>query len=285
MARLGLITAEFGASSLEGALDRIVAAGASSVQLDLVNAVGHSFPETLPQAEATRIRSALTARGVEAAALSGTYNMIHPDAAIRERGAADLDRLIGMAPALGVKVVTLCTGTRDTGSMWRVHPGNEEPSAWRDLQAQLERALATAERHGIVLGVEPEIANTVSSIEKARRLLDEMASPSLKIVMDGANIFQAGQLPRMRAVLDRAFDLLGHDIALAHAKDLDRDGDAGHLAAGRGKLDYPYYLELLHKSGFEGAIILHSLTQDEAADRIRFVRDRAPHGYVVERQA
>ena len=55
--------------------------------------------------------------------------------------------------------------------------------------------------------------------------------------MDGANIFHAGELPRMREILDEAFALLGEHIAFAHAKDLDRDGEAGHLAAGKGLLD------------------------------------------------
>jgi sugar phosphate isomerase/epimerase len=98
--------------------------------------------------------------------------------------------------------------------------------------------------------------------------------------MDGANIFQRGQLPNMRKVLDEAFDLLGSDIALAHAKDLDKDGEAGHLAAGRGRLDYQYYLELLRTSGFEGAIILHALQPAEARDRLAFVRSVAPAGYL-----
>jgi sugar phosphate isomerase/epimerase len=46
----------------------------------------------------------------------------------------------------------------------------------------------------------------------------------------------------MRDKLREAFDLLGNDIALAHAKDLDHDGEAYHLAAGEGLLDYPLYL-------------------------------------------
>jgi len=84
----------------------------------------------------------------------------------------------------------------------------------------------------------------------------------------------------MRPVLDEAFELLGSEIALAHAKDLDKDGEAGHLAAGRGRLDYPYYMELLKASGFDGAIILHGLKPAEAKDRLAFVRSVAPPGYV-----
>ena len=99
----------------------------------------------------------------------------------------------------------------------------------------------------------------MNTVRKARKLLDEIGSPNLKIIMDGANIFQKGELGRMREKLDEAFDLLGRDIVLAHAKDLDRDGEAGHVAAGLGKLDYPYYVQLLAAAGYDGAIILHAL--------------------------
>ena len=49
----------------------------------------------------------------------------------------------------------------------------------------------------------------------------------------------------MHDILGEAFDLLGPDIVLAHAKDLNRDGDAGDMAAGTGVLDYDFYLSQL----------------------------------------
>jgi sugar phosphate isomerase/epimerase len=206
--------------------------------------------------------------------------MIDPDLQARETGAAALKRVIALAPKLGTHLVTLCTGSRDRQSMWQRHEDNDTPEAWADLLTQVEQAVVAAEHHGVVLGVEPEIGNTINSVDKARRLLDEIQSARLKIVMDGANIFQRGQLPNMRQVLEKAFELLGSEIALAHAKDLERDGEAGHVAAGRGRLDYPYYLELMKKSGFDGAIILHALKPNEAKDRLAFVRKAAPAGYV-----
>jgi len=62
----------------------------------------------------------------------------------------------------------------------------------------------------------------------------------------------------MAEILDEAFALLGKDIALAHAKDLDHDGDAGHKAAGEGKLDYARYMALLRSCGFTGPLLLHA---------------------------
>jgi sugar phosphate isomerase/epimerase len=279
MAALGLLSPEFPAVSLDANLDAIAATGATSVQFDLVSALGHTFPTELPENAFEVITEGFYRRQLTLAALSGTYNMIDPDPQARLVGAEGLDRLIAWAPGVGANLVTLCTGSRDAQSMWRSHPDNDSPEAWTDLIVQMERALQVAEKYDVTLGVEPEIANTINSVQKARRLLDEMRSPRLKIVMDGANIFQHGQLPNMRKILDEAFDLLGSDIAMAHAKDLDKDGEAGHLAAGRGRLDYPYYLELLRASGFDGAIILHALQPAEAKDRLAFVRGVAPAGY------
>jgi sugar phosphate isomerase/epimerase len=280
MARLGLLSPEFPSLSLSANLDAIAETGAASVQFDLASAVGRTFPTELSQDTVQAIHTGFSERQLTLAALSGTYNMIAPDVQARAAGAEGLNRVIALAPKLGTNVVTLCTGSRDPDSMWRHHPDNDTPQAWADLLTQMEEALRAAEEYGVTLGVEPEIGNTINSVQKARRLLDEVRSPQLKIVMDGANIFQRGQLPNMRKVLDEAFELLGSDIALAHAKDLDRDGEAGHVAAGRGRLDYRYYLELLKTSGFEGSIILHALKPDEAKERLAFVRSAAPAGYV-----
>lgn len=280
MARFGFITAEFEGTTLVDVLDRIVSAGADAVQLDLVSAVGATFPAALSDEEATAVRQALAERSLVAAALTGCYNMIHPDPAVRAAGRSDLARLIPMAKAVGSPVISLCTGSRTAHDMWLAHPDNDAPEAWRDLVAELEVLLPIAEANGVVLGVETEIANTVNAPRKARQLMDDMGSPSLKINMDGANVFAKGDLARMQAVLDETFALLGPDIVLAHAKDLDRDGEAGHLSAGRGKLDYAHYMHLLAGSGFDGAVILHSLTPAEAADRLAFVRSKAsaaPH--------
>ena len=280
MATLGLLSREFPSDSLNSNLEAIAATGARAVQFDLASAVGDTFPAELSEATLQVVNRGFSDRQLILAALSGTYNMIDPDPRARAVGAEGLNRVIAWAPRLGTDVVTLCTGSRDPNSMWQRHPGNDTPEAWADLLVQIEKAVRAAEEYGVALGVETEIGNTINTVSKARRLLDEVKSPRLKIVMDGANIFQGGQLPKMREVLDEAFELLGPDIVLAHAKDLDKDGEAGHVAAGRGRLDYPYYMDLMQKSGFAGSIILHALKPDEAKDRLAFVRSVAPEGYL-----
>ena len=109
---------------------------------------------------------------------------------------------------------------------------------------------------------------------KARRLLDEIASPHLKVTIDPANMFPAGELPRMREILDEAFALVGKDIVLAHAKDLDHDGDAGHLAAGQGKLDYDRYLSVLRTHAVPRAAVAPWAKRREVPGCVAFLRQK-----------
>src|ERR1700735_1394219 len=157
MAILGLLSPEFPSTSLSSNLDAIAATGAISVQFDLASAVGQSFPTELSPNIIEAIKEGFSQRQLPLAALSGTYNMIDPDPQAREVGAEGLNQVIALAHRLGTPVVTLCTGSRDLGSMWQKHPDNDTPEAWADLLTQMERALRLAEKYGVTLGVEPEI--------------------------------------------------------------------------------------------------------------------------------
>lgn len=280
MAELGLMATEFPRDSLEARLNAIVACRVTAVQFDLACALGSSFPEKISAADGEAIRRAFATHGLTLAALSGYFNMIGPDPDERAAGLAGLRTLLPHCAGFGATIVAVCTGSRDP-NMWRRHPDNDTREAWHDLVAIMRQAVGMAEEGGVTLAIEPEVNNVVDSALKARRLMDEIGSERLKVVMDGANIFHRGELPHMRDVLDEAFALLGRDIVLAHAKDLDHDGDAGHLAAGRGMLDYPHYLARLQALGFNGAIVLHGLKEAEAPECLAFVARSSPAGLLA----
>jgi sugar phosphate isomerase/epimerase len=270
--QIGIFTRTFVRPTFAETLDAVRAHGIESVQFNLECAGLPAMPDHIDPGECDRIRQEFAARGIRMAAVSGTFNMIHPDPAERHRGLRWLRELASVCDRLGTSVITLCTGTRDPASMWRRHPENDSPQAWADLLASMREAARIAEEHGVTLVVEPEVSNVVDSARKARALLDELASPRVKIVIDGANLFHAGELPRMRVILDEAFALLGPDIVLAHAKDLNRDGEAGHEAAGTGLLDYDHYVALLREVGFEGPLLLHSLQEAQVGGCVAFLR-------------
>jgi len=271
---IGLLLGTIGRPTLEARLDAVKACGLETVQLSLGCCGLPAMPDAIPPELAGRVRREADARGIKIASLEGTFNMSHPDAEHRRTGLARLRVMAAFGRQIGTAKIHLCTGTRDRGNMWRRHADNDTPEAWRDLAACMREAAGIAREADLVLAFEPEVNNVVDSAKKARRLLDEIASPHLKVTIDGANIFHAGELPRMAEILDEAFALIGKDIALAHAKDLDHDGDAGHLPAGQGKLDYDRYLSLLAASGFRGPILLHGLSEAQVPGCVKFLRDR-----------
>ena len=218
---------------------------------------------------ARTVAQAAQSQGVAMTAVSGTYNMIHPDVAVREAGHARLATLAAACAGLGTRVITLCTGTRDAKDQWHGHPDNSSPEAWRDLLASMSRAIEMADEHDILLGIEPELANVVSSAQRARELIDQLGSERLRIVLDPANLFEVATLAEQRNTVAAAIDLLADRIVMGHAK--DRHADGRFATAGTGVLDYPHYLACLQRAGFQGTLITHGLEASEAAGVAAFL--------------
>ena len=272
--QLGIFAKTFRYDTPEENLDSIREHGFECVQYNLVCAGLSTLPERIEPSLLKRIGQALVERGLSMAAISGTFNVICHDRTVLETNFRRLRTLAEACQILGTRVITLCTGTRDAENMWRRHPDNDTEEAWRDMVASVRKIVRIGEETGVTMAIEPEVNNVVDSAAKARRLLDEIGSSQLKVVMDGANLFHHGELPRMREVLDEAFELLQQDIVIAHAKDLSQDGDAGHEAAGTGVLDYDYYLSLLTRSSFNGPLITHGLSAAQVPTCVSFLRDR-----------
>ena len=121
------------------------------------------------------------------------------------------------------------------------------------------------------LGVETEASNIINTPARARKYLDAVGSPWFKIIMDGANLFCPHQVPDMKNILSEAFALLGDDIILAHAKDFTTDGGISFRAAGQGILDFPCYIELLEKAGYQGPLIMHGLSEGQVPESKKFL--------------
>ena len=270
--QLGIFAYTFVRDSVEEVFDAIDAHGLSLAEWNYVAIRQQEVPDQIDEALATRVRTAAADRGITVASVAGYTNMVHPDPQQRREGMERLFGLIRGAHLHGTDTVALCTGSRDPVNMWQWHPSNDDSDAWDDLRTTMSDAVRVAEENDVRLVFEPEVNNVVHTAQKARQLLDEINSPRLKVVFDAANVFHKGELPRMHELLTESIKLIGSDIALAHAKDVDRDGEAGHVAAGHGKLDYEHYIGLLKKVGFSGSILLHGLAENQVDGCVRFVR-------------
>jgi sugar phosphate isomerase/epimerase len=270
----GIFLDVFHRPNVEARFDAVKAVGLKHVQVAMTSVGLDLMPDRIPQEAAERLRRAATSRGITITAVQGTFNMGHPDAKERAVGLRQLRVLAEACPTMGIPMIHICTGTRNLGSIWSGHPDNQTPEAWRDMADCVRQATKIAEQCNVVLGFEPEVGNIVGSAEDSRKIMDAIGSPNLKVAIDGANVFHKGELARMDEVLDRTFELIGKDIVMAHAKDLDHDGDGGNLPVGHGKLDYDRYLSLLKKYGFHGPLLMHSLNESHVPGCVEFLRTK-----------
>jgi sugar phosphate isomerase/epimerase len=265
----GIFSKTFNTTCVDQNFALIASLGYQATQFNFASAGLSALPSTIPLEVIEQIRQASAKHGIRLEAISATFNMTHPNAALIEQGMRCLDAICAAAEMLECPLVTLCTGTMDPDDQWRFHPDNNTPEAWARLVESMHEALVIAARYGVALGIEPELANIVNSANKARQLIDEMASPLLKVIFDPANLFEEVTLNEQHQIVRHALTLLGKDIAIAHAK--DRTPDGSFTTAGRGVLDYDFYLTHLHQTGFDGCVVTHGLAAEEAGDVSRML--------------
>jgi sugar phosphate isomerase/epimerase len=215
---LGIFAKTFPRQTLEETLDAVAGHGLLHVQFNMSCMGLATLPDRLDEGSCVWIAQALHERGLTMAAISGTFNMCDPSDSRLENNLRRLEVLAAACRWLDTRIITLCTGTLDSHDMWRWHPENVRKSTWDRLLKTMREAVKIADRHEVTLAIEPEIKNVVSSAMRARRLLDDIGSPWLKVVIDPVNLFYGGELGRLHETLNEAFDWLGPDIVLAHAK-------------------------------------------------------------------
>jgi sugar phosphate isomerase/epimerase len=236
--------------------------GYEGIQANLSSAGLVSLPDTVPLGVAVQFRQEARARGIRLAALSGTYNMAHPNAKVRMASRVGFQNVVSAAREMGAPIVSLCTGSRDPHEMWKFHPENDSDEAWKDLRSELEFALRVAQEAGIRLAIEPEPANVIRDARSAKRILNEMSSSNLGILLDAANLVTPETLSRQHAVIEEATDLLGEALLLAHAKDIDASGQV--VAPGEGEVNLMAFTKALRRVGYDDALIAHGFAAEKA---------------------
>ena len=267
---LGIFSRTYQPVGIDEIFARIARDGFQTIQFNFSSAGLPSLPKDWPEEIVKGVMASAAQSGLTICALSGTYNMAHPDVARRQSDRIGFTTIVRAAHFMKVPLVTLCTGSRNATDMWKAHPDNGSPEAWVALRGELDFALELAERHGVALGVEPEPGNVVGNAKDARRLLDEIEIPQLKIVLDAANLLPPESRTRQREVIAEAVNLLGADLALVHTKDVSSTGEA--VAAGRGVVDFHNFLKGIVSTGYRGPLVSHNLPEKDAAYVSGFLR-------------
>jgi sugar phosphate isomerase/epimerase len=259
--RLGIDARVYSALPLEEAVRRIRADGFECVLTDYTFADVRFDPWKPDWRVAEQITTCFAQQGVRIAAIFGYCNVVDPDEERRRHGEARMECLIANCKRLGCPVISTETGTLNRTSEWLDAPENLTEESYLRCRAAFERLARAAEKTGAVITIEAYWRNIINSIDRAERLLREVQSPALQLVMDPCNYFRKEDLPQMQPMLTDLFRRLGNRIAVAHAKDVKAAAEGTDLpAAGQGVLDYPLYLRLLAQLDRPTDLLLEHLT-------------------------
>ena len=113
--RIGIFAKTFVRPTLEETLDAVKASSVDCVQFNMACAGLSSMPDEITPECAAEIKHAHESRGLVMAAVSGTFNMIHPDPIKLAEGMRRLAVLAAACRQLGTQVITLCTGYKRPG--------------------------------------------------------------------------------------------------------------------------------------------------------------------------
>lgn len=234
------------------------------------------IPEQVSDKAIAAILAASKATGIDISAVNGTWNMAHPDPAVRAEGLRRFPGFCKAVKSVGAPIVSLCSGSRSLEGLWRYHPDTQSDSAWADMAESMKSAAKIAEEFGLTLAIETEANNTIDTPEKARRIMDEVGSPALKMILDCANLFHPGKatVENMRPMIDLAFEQFGADIVIAHGKDIRPSAGIDFCGTGFGIVDFPYVVQKLDSIGFTGVMALHGIyTESDMPGCLKFMQN------------
>jgi sugar phosphate isomerase/epimerase len=277
--KFGVLSCSFGQIGYKELARKISDYGfdATHMELNHILDIDHRLGK-LSTGAANEVAEQFDRQGVRIPILGCYSNLIHPDPVQRRYLIDQFKEHLRYARDFGASAVTSETGTANAASPWEHHPDNQNEDNWNLLKAVLVELAEEAEKWGVFVGLEGYFNNAIDTPERMERMLLEVPSSNIGIVMDPCNFIPQKDEIRQDEVIREAFARLGDRILIAHAKDFnyrEHDDKAEHKivqpAAGTGDLNYPLYLQLLNEHKPNVKIYLEHLAEDQMLASSAFV--------------
>ncbi len=200
--------------------------------------------EALTPGLAMYIKNVFAKNQVDIAVLGCYLNLANPN---QEQLAGIMHRYmahIRFASWLGCGVVGTETGAPN--ETYTFVPECHTEAALQTFIRNLRPIVKYAKKMGVVVAIEPVYRHIVCNPRRARRVLDEIASPNLQIIFDPVNLLDVENYDQRGTVIEEALELLGPDIAVVHLKDCAlRNGKLLSMGCGQGEMDYTAILKYM----------------------------------------
>ena len=275
MFKLGVITDGI-SRDFEYALDTMVETGFEYVELQYLweKQVGD-----LTDADVARVKDLIEARNLKVSCISHhNLSALPVDTAVfapayREH-ITTLQRCIEIAQALGTNLVRIFSFRKEM-VLFGAEPIVSE-GTWSTLLDRLEEPLRIADDADITLVIETAISGNVTSALLARKLIDELDVPHLKVLWDPCSSLYCTEVP-----FPDGYEVIREHIVHVHLKDGVVNLPAATFdfcAMCQGQMA-PYYNDIvraLKRDGYDGTISLESVYTPEGGTREDGFRESLP---------
>ena len=181
---------------------------------------------------------------IDIAVLGCYLNLAHPDPIQLDKIKNTYLANIRFASILGCGVVGTETGAPN--AEYKYEPACRSEEALQLFINNLRPVVAYAQTMGVILAIEPVRNHIVYDARRAKRVLEEIASPNLQIILDPVNLLGMDNYAQQTEVIEEAIDLLGEATAVIHMKDfIVRDNSLVSVAAGSGELNYKPIIQFI----------------------------------------
>ncbi len=200
--------------------------------------------EALTPGFAMYLKNLFARNQVDIAVLGCYLNLANPNRQQLEKTVHRYMAHIRFASLLGCGVVGTETGAPNETYTYVPECHGEE--ALQTFITNLRPVVRYAEQMGVILAIEPVWKHIVCNPARARRVLDEIASPNLQIILDPVNLLDISNYKEQIAIVEEAVELLGPDVAMVHLKDyVVEDGKLKSVGCGFGQMDYTAVLKFM----------------------------------------
>lgn len=181
---------------------------------------------------------------VDVAVLGCYLNLANPNKEKLRKTIETYKAHIRFAALLGCGVVGTETGA--VNEEYRYEEANHSEEALQIFIENVKEVVAYAEKMGVILAIEPVYKHIVYNNQRARQVLDAISSPNLQIIFDPVNQISVENYTKQDEIIQSAFDLLGKDIAVIHAKDfVIENHEVKSVPAGKGMFHYEPLMKLI----------------------------------------
>lgn len=268
---LGVRAHDFGVLPLNELLARVKHYGFTHVQL----AVRKSFPDSVPKpavlspGTASYYGNAFRQAGIHISVLGCYVNIIAPDPVKRAEALDSFATHLRLARDFGASLVGTETGSVGAGYT----KDNFTVEAYQAVVRAVRTMVAEAERFGTTVGIEAGQNHPLHSAPLARKLLEDVPSSNLQIILDCANLMSPDNCARQAKVVSEALELLGNRIAVVHLKDYKLEhGKIVIVPVGQGELDFKPILRYMKYERPHLHGILESTPECDMAGSIAYLK-------------